>query len=545
MTESLKSSEPSKWLRPSDVMKLHKLKQRKKALQARIKGNTPDCTLNNSSPSTSFENVFSAKKRANPFLKSSEPKKFNNGQNLSLDESTDQTLFKLLNPKAPDSPNTTFTSFSNLLNKLDSDSKEEPVEIVKAQGESWLPIDWSLKDKVRLISTKPFPWSQKLKVSEEASGITAFTRCLNNETDNNLDSSPNAKFHQCCLYWMQPNLPWLTLFPRTSRKIQNSFPVNATLRESLQQAWCDSLRSLFQLIRTRQCPYFYVCANTFTVLFRAAGISGFTDIHVLVTPTTRGLRHLLKQEDIEYSMPLKNMSSDQGYETWDSANSHQSDEIGEQIEEDKDDSDENWMKSMGIDDRDIKQINYTQERMIHRNECEVDNSEQSLVMIEGGEVHGFYNFLLNCKSATALTGSLAGIPPTLLAPVAFQGASINSLKVRESKVYMDDTNFYSLELSGPILPSMPHNLFSLTTPDYSLTATFNNLRSTECFSKVKNTERRSIIENTGSVVFGKENLSDCGLLPKVLKHFCSADNNYVTNVECLKYTSENKTFTWS
>ncbi|XP_028128912.1 protein downstream neighbor of son homolog [Diabrotica virgifera virgifera] len=544
MTENPETTNIPKWLHPTDVMKLHKLKQKKKALQARIKGTNSKQELNTTGSSQSFENIFAAQKRTNPFVTNSQNKKIKTEQNFGLDESTDQTLFKLFNQKPLSSPNGSFTSFSDILNKINADGKGS-IEVVKAQGENWLPIDWALKDKLRLISSKPFPWSQKLKVSEEASGITAFARCLNNDPGNNLDSSPNAKFHQCCLYWMHPHLPWMSLFPRISSKVQSAAPLNSSVRESLQQAWSDSLRSLFQLIRTRQCPYFYACANSFTVLFRAAGISGFTDLHVLITPTTKGFRNLLKQEEVEFTMPLKKTRTpDQEFENKTTSDSKQTQETEDQIEN-EDIPDETWMKSMGIDDKEIKRINYSQEKMISKIECEVDNSDQSLVMIEGGEVNGFYNFFLNCKSSTALTGHLAGVPPTLLAPVAFHGASLNSLKVKESKVYIDDSNYYSLELSGPILPSMTHNLFAVSRPEHSLTATYNNLRSTECFSQVKNTERRSVIERTGTVVFGTENLSDCGLSSDILKHFCAPDKDYVTNVECLKYTSENNTFTWS
>lgn len=40
----------------------------------------------------------------------------------------------------------------------------------------------------------------------------------------------------------------------------------------------------------------------------------------MITPTTRGFRQTLRQEDIEFAMPLKkhNRQSDQGYETLDS-----------------------------------------------------------------------------------------------------------------------------------------------------------------------------------------------------------------------------------
>lgn len=357
MPQSPKKIAP-KWHHPQEVMKLHKLKQKKKALQARINGSV----LNNKTDTTSFDEVFSCKKRKNPFLKETDSKR-SKTEPCVLDESTDQTLFKLLHQNVPNSStNISFSSFDNILNKIDTEEKKEIVEVVKAKGESWLPIDWALKYKVRLLSIKPFPWNQKLKISEEASGITAFTRCLGSNTETTLDTSPNAKFHQCCLYWQQPCLPWLNLFPRGAAKIQsagNNFILNNAMKESLQSAWCDSLRSLYQLIRTRQCPYFYACANNFTVLFRAAGICGFSDVHVLITPTTRGFRQMLRQEDIEFIMPLKRKRvSDLGYET-DSVVSEQGEEYEKKVSEEEV-PDEHWLKSMGINAEDIKQINYTQ-----------------------------------------------------------------------------------------------------------------------------------------------------------------------------------------
>lgn len=71
---------------------------------------------------------------------------------------------------------------------------------------------------------------------------------------------------------------------------------NQLIRDALYREWCDSFRSLFHLLRARQCPYFYVCTNNFTVLFRAAGICGLSEMHALLTPTTRGFRQALKQE---------------------------------------------------------------------------------------------------------------------------------------------------------------------------------------------------------------------------------------------------------
>ena len=59
-----------------------------------------------------------------------------------------------------------------------------------------------------------------------------------------------------------------------------------------------SLRSLHQLLRVRQCPYFYMCGAVFTVLFRAAGVAGISQAHALITPTTRGLREAMKAEGV-------------------------------------------------------------------------------------------------------------------------------------------------------------------------------------------------------------------------------------------------------
>lgn len=113
--------------------------------------------------------------------------------------------------------------------------------------------------------------------------------------------------------------------------------------------------------------------------------------------------------------------------------------------------------------------------------------------------------------------------------------------MRENKVHIDDANYYSLDLTGPILPSTMHSLFALNEPDHSMTITFNSVVGTNSFSKITSDD----LESEGSVVFGKENLSDCGLNSKVLEHFSEPDNKHITSVECIKYISENRTYTWT
>ena len=227
-------------------------------------------------------------------------------------------------------------------NKLDDTITRDELKVI---GEKWIPVDWSLKNKARFLSRTPFLWHQKLKISEEASGITSFARCLDFLEDKScLDTSANSKFHQCCLYWQHPSIPWLNLFPRLNAKSTNNanFIMNNSIKGALQIAFTDSLRSLFQLIRTKQCPYFYMCANYFTLLIRAAGIGGFSEMHCFITPTTSRFRKLLKQDEIEFSMPFKKQKP-------------QVDGQAENINPEDDDDD--WFESMGINQEEIKQFN--------------------------------------------------------------------------------------------------------------------------------------------------------------------------------------------
>lgn len=377
MPESPKKPSTSKWLHPNQVLQLHRLKAKKKALQARIQcrtGASGSVLGDLGSGSDNASDATVSGKRRNPFVKQGSVKKqkLETGA-LELEDTSDQTLFKLL--RLSDSgAKPVVTDFNNVLQKINAVDTEE-IHVVKAKGESWLPVDWALKTRIRFLSTSPFHWNQKLKISEEASGITGFTRCLDSNSASSLDTSPNAKFHQCCLFWQQPFLPWINLFPRTSSKAAaaSGTPINLlttpAIKESLQSAWADSFRSVFQLIRTKQCPYFYICANTFTVLFRAGGICGFAEMHAMITPTTRGLRQLLRQEEIEYKMPLKSTRlSDHGYETADSTLSTQTFDNSEENEvEDEEEADDEWMQSMGINAEDIKRINYIQVRLELRN----------------------------------------------------------------------------------------------------------------------------------------------------------------------------------
>lgn len=63
-------------------------------------------------------------------------------------------------------------------------------------------------------------------------------------------------------------------------------------------------------------------------------------------------------------------------------------------------------------------------------EVNIDNRPESVVRVKGASVHALFNFLLTSKTTITTTGSHAGIPPTILAPVAFKGGTLKVLKVQ-------------------------------------------------------------------------------------------------------------------
>lgn len=204
MAESEKTS-TLEWTRPDQVMQLYRMKLKKRVLQARInKTNVSKDVVQggNLDGFTSGSNALqhTNQKRKNPFAINETCKK-QRDVTSGLEISSDNTLFALLNIDVQSKKQTTNATaeeslnFVNVLSKLES-NVENNAECPK--GAKHLPIDWTLKTKMRFTSPKPFPWSSKLKTSEEASGTTGFVRCLNiGDKETTLDTSLNARFDSC------------------------------------------------------------------------------------------------------------------------------------------------------------------------------------------------------------------------------------------------------------------------------------------------------------------------------------------------------------
>ncbi|XP_068000653.1 protein downstream neighbor of Son [Melanerpes formicivorus] len=400
------------------------------------------------------------------------------------------------------------------------------------------PADWSIKTRVLFMSSQPFTWTEHLKAQEEAQGFAQHCRATETNLPQSiqepkLSTELRCAFQQSLVYWLHPSLPWLQMFPRigADRKLvgkASPWSQDEGLQQVLMSEWSVSFTSLYNLLRAKLCPYFYVCSYQFTVLFRAAGLAGSDVITAVISPTTRGLREAMRSEGIEFSLPLveesrtrKQKSSDVSLETEDvnSLNTDNSTEDGEEPapSDDDDEASFSWLEEMGVQDKVKKPDAISIKLRKEKHEVNVDHKPESLALVKGTNTFTLLNFLINCKSLVAVAGPQAGLPPTLLSPVAFRGGTMQTLKARsisaKARVQLAYKDISSLEIVGPV---MPHTLHSLTML----------LKSAQrgAFSAVLYTHEPTAVFNTSpdnaSPALNKESihkdLPACGLHPKTL-----------------------------
>jgi len=376
------------------------------------------------------------------------------------------------------------------------------------------PLDWSLKTRLRFVSPSSLGWTQHLSTLEEASGVTGGVRCLNlARGDHCLDTSLNAQFHSCCVYWQYPSIPGLNLFPRytlgtsSSSILKNAPSLPTELAQALQSDWMTSLQSVYQLVKARQCPYFYLLGPHFTILFRAAGISGGQEISACISPTTSGFRAALKREEIEFSLPLYVPKPEESSDP----------EAGAGMPEE--DGTSEFLESLGIEANSLPGLSTGQaakNRLAAGSGSagNIDGRAESVVLVEGVECQSLLNYLLNAKLTVAGQG-VSGLPPTILAPLAFHGASLRSLRVRQGQIGRGPGALHSIEVVGPVLPHTVQRLARLATSQSpELSITLHPLSETAAFSTTSPTT-----DTSAPAAFASANLGDCGLQRDLLPLF--------------------------
>jgi hypothetical protein len=262
------------------------------------------------------------------------------------------------------------------------------------------------------------------------------------------------------------------------------------------------------------------------VLFKAESLNKNADeMCAILTPSTKGLRQSLK--DINFTMPLAPQSQllkkseslndfknsentsytpDTNTESiqnnvnftntsgngGDSLGTEDDDEKSQQQQpiasiEDKDDEDDDendddddceepdeWLEQIGLNSAVNFKASVLQRNTKNQQKDSLynfDNRPRStLVFDQSSDVQALFNFLLNSKSCVNSSGPLSGVPPTLLAPISFVGATLQKNRVEQKVIKSlnklgDPVTQYAIDLSGPIMPFHVHrlcNLFSVT-----------------------------------------------------------------------------------
>ncbi|XP_071286175.1 protein downstream neighbor of Son [Agelaius tricolor] len=396
------------------------------------------------------------------------------------------------------------------------------------------PADWSIKTRVLFMSSQPFTWAEHLKGQEEAQGVAQHCRAAEaslprSVQEPRLCTELRCAFQQSLLYWLHPSLPWLPLFPRlgADRSMAGKacpWAQDEALQQVLMSDWSVSFTSLYQLLRARLCPYFYVCSAQFSVLFRAAGLAGSAEPTAAIAPTTRGLRHAMRSEGIEFSLPLleesgarKQKNSEESLETETAEGLRAGSSVEDTGEpapsDDDDDGNFSWLEEMGVQGKVKKPDTISIQLRKEKHEVQVDHRPESLVLVRGSHTFRLLNFLISCRSLVAVAGPQAGLPPTLLSPVAFRGGTLQTLKARtvsgRARVPGGFEDVFSLEVLGPVLPHALHALTLLLGP--AQRGSFRALLSPHEPSAAFNTRPGLPQED------GQQELPACGLHPRTLE----------------------------
>ena len=278
----------------------------------------------------------------------------------------------------------------------------------------------------------------------------------------------------------------------------------------LHNDWMTSLQSVYQLVKARQCPYFYLLAPNFTVVFRAAGVAGAQQMTAMLTPTTTGVRSALKREDIEFTLPLfKNKDDD-------------AEDDEESVAPECDTANE-FLESLGIEADSLPGLatNSAPKNRLAAgagSSQNIDGRPDSLALVEGVECQSLLNYLLNAK----LVVGKDQMPPTLLAPVAYHGATLKSGRVRVGQVGgRSGRGQYSVEVTGPVLPHMVQGLTKLASKtSHQFSVSMLTLEETVSFSMYQGQDTKA-----APSAFGTASLDDCGLDSEMLKIFCAPSSS--------------------
>ncbi|KAF5473425.1 hypothetical protein F2P56_010037 [Juglans regia] len=264
------------------------------------------------------------------------------------------------------------------------------------------PLDFTLKTHMRLVSSYPVNRIHRSIMSSTMPQLPfqfGHFEGQNNRHSSVHTSTLHALNSKVMHSWVYPQstLPPSLISVLTSSAADG---VEMDFLNKRQLAWEDSFRSLYYMLRNHFCNLFYVCTSHFVVMFNGGDGLRRTkcSCSAYISRSTKGLRSLLREHDVCFSMPLCHSEVEQ-------ATTEDLVELSE-----------------------IVKHNLGQTRRVSSS-SDIDNSSQSLLVFSGNKsVHGLYDFLLNYRSFLTF---LAGMDvPLLCSPVPFKNAALSAPEVK-------------------------------------------------------------------------------------------------------------------
>ncbi|XP_051881064.1 uncharacterized protein LOC127575314 isoform X2 [Pristis pectinata] len=182
--------------------------------------------------------------------------------------------------------------------------------------------DWSIKTRILITSPTPLSWAKACnKLLPDVGSINGTTIKPDEvHIKQEPDDSPtiSCAFQQSMGYWMYPRLPWLQLFPRigvNSVSVDDALQWNPDykIQSILMKDWLSTSSSLFDLLQSGHCPFFYICTYQFTVLFRTAWESRRESITALLYPASVEVLEAMRLSEVVFSTYLVEHSQESGH----------------------------------------------------------------------------------------------------------------------------------------------------------------------------------------------------------------------------------------
>ncbi|PHT30748.1 hypothetical protein CQW23_29668 [Capsicum baccatum] len=288
------------------------------------------------------------------------------------------------------------------------------------------PLDLTMKTNIRVLSSSSINWFHRL-INCDTSSVVARSsvKCFKRQKMTSLSevNSVSQAINPVSLHsWMYPQSP---IPPSVISALTLSASVGGQLDflSERQLAWQDSFRSLYYMLRKNVCSIFYVCTAQFVIMFtNSCSEENKCVCNAYISQSTRGLRSLLKEHDVSYSMPLCHSKLEE----------LSTEELVELSEIEK------------------QNLGQTRRRSAM---SDVDNRPDSLLAFTGNKnVHSLYDFILNYRYfLTSLTGVDV---PVLYSSVPFENAALTAPEVRCKEVRrVDQVAFQGVESNGACEPN--------------------------------------------------------------------------------------------